>query len=152
MFNLIYDPKNPNIEKIRLIFNEGKWIYTPYLKVFILQEIPVYRVENSNLQKVLSFEIPFLNYELKKAFFYKIEDTVVGFINLCPHLNTPLDWDDDIFFNLHGNIVCKIHGAQFSHQDGRVLIGPARSSLYRVIVNELIEKKDNYLLLKGFYR
>lgn len=152
MLYTFYDPINPKLEGIQIVFSDGKWIYTPFLKVLLKEEIPVFRIQDIELQKVLSFEIPFLNQELREAFFYKIKENVVGFINLCPHLNTPLDWDDDFFFNIEGNIICRIHGAQFSNENGCVLSGPARSSLYKVIVEEIKEKCKLYLVLRGFYK
>ncbi len=64
----------------------------------------------------------------------------------------PLDFDDERFFNISGNIVCKIHGAQFCPLTGKVISGPARSPLFKVKCR--LEKINSIetLIIEGFFK
>lgn len=147
-----YNPLKPEIDKIHLIYNGNSWFYKPFLKVVLDQKIPDYEKDTSFFMKSLTVKIPFFEGELREAFFYKIKDQIIGFLNFCPHIQVPLDLGDHRFFNLEGNIICKVHGAQFSPYDGAVLLGPAKSSLFRVLVEEFVEEDQNFLIIKGFYK
>ncbi|MFN3604987.1 MAG: Rieske (2Fe-2S) protein [Leptonema sp. (in: bacteria)] len=149
---VLYNPFNPNIEEIELFYDGSYWFYRPFLQISINEEIPIYREENCNLIQALQFAIPFFRKELKNAFFYRKETQVLGFFNLCPHLQVPLDLDDNCFFSRNGNIICKIHGAQFSSYDGSVIHGPAKTSLYKILVEETVVGFHNFLIIKGFYK
>lgn len=149
---ILYNPLEPEIDKINLTYDGIHWLYQPFLKVNLNKSIPIYEQNSSFFIKSYTIEIPFFERELKEAFFYKIKNQIVGFLNFCPHIQVPLDLGDHRFFNLEGNIICKVHGAQFSPYDGAVLCGPAKSSLYRILVEELIKENQNFLIIKGFYK
>ena len=61
---------------------------------------------------------------------------VYGYVNSCPHLGTPLDWQGDRFISDDsGLIMCATHGAQFEIEDGACVSGPcAGQSLEAVAV------------------
>lgn len=50
---------------------------------------------------------------------------VFAFVNSCPHVGTPLDWQPDRFLTADGSqILCATHGALFRIEDGHCLAGP----------------------------
>ena len=52
-------------------------------------------------------------------------DTVLVYVNACPHIGTPLDWVPGRFLSADGSrIVCATHGAEFRIADGECLRGP----------------------------
>jgi nitrite reductase/ring-hydroxylating ferredoxin subunit len=49
------------------------------------------------------------------------------FVNRCPHLGVPLQWQDDRFLDKQGNyIICSTHGALFEKDTGLCIHGPCR--------------------------
>jgi len=55
----------------------------------------------------------------------KQQDTIRGYINSCPHLGIPLNWQPDEFLSLEGtHIQCSTHGALFNLDDGHCIAGP----------------------------
>jgi nitrite reductase/ring-hydroxylating ferredoxin subunit len=54
-------------------------------------------------------------------------DVVRAYINSCPHARTPLNWQEDKFFDLSGTyLLCASHGAAFELATGRCIRGPAK--------------------------
>lgn len=52
---------------------------------------------------------------------------VYFYLNRCPHLHVPLNWEPDRFLNPGGDLIqCSTHGAQFSIETGECLQGPCR--------------------------
>lgn len=52
-------------------------------------------------------------------------DEVFGYVNVCPHTGTPLDWVEDQFMTLDKHrIMCATHGAEFEIRNGRCIAGP----------------------------
>ena len=52
-------------------------------------------------------------------------ETVVAYVNSCPHVGTPLDWAPDTFLDPSGkHIQCSTHGALFRIGDGHCFAGP----------------------------
>jgi len=50
-----------------------------------------------------------------------------AYINSCPHARTPLNWQEDKFFDLSGTyLLCASHGAAFDIATGRCIRGPAK--------------------------
>lgn len=48
-----------------------------------------------------------------------------GYVNACPHLGTPLEFQPDRFLSADGShILCTTHGAIFRIEDGYCLAGP----------------------------
>ena len=55
-----------------------------------------------------------------------------GYVNVCPHTGTPLDWVEDQFMTLDKRrIMCATHGAEFEIHDGRCVAGPCRGDSLR---------------------
>ncbi len=54
-------------------------------------------------------------------------DTIRAYINSCPHTRTPLNWQEDKFFDLsHTYLLCASHGATFDIATGACIRGPAK--------------------------
>lgn len=54
--------------------------------------------------------------------------------NICPHLGTPLEWQEDQFLDQDGELIqCASHGALFIIETGECVYGPcAGMSLVKV--------------------
>lgn len=54
-------------------------------------------------------------------------DKAFGYLNVCPHAASPLDWVENQFMNLDkSHILCATHGAEFRIEDGFCVLGPCR--------------------------
>jgi nitrite reductase/ring-hydroxylating ferredoxin subunit len=52
---------------------------------------------------------------------------VKAYLNRCPHLGVPLNWDDDRFMDSEGSLLrCATHGALFEPDSGLCILGPCR--------------------------
>jgi nitrite reductase/ring-hydroxylating ferredoxin subunit len=52
-------------------------------------------------------------------------DAVFGYINSCPHIGVPLEFEPDEFISeFGGEILCSTHGARFRIADGYCVSGP----------------------------
>jgi len=50
---------------------------------------------------------------------------VFAYVDVCPHLGTPLETFPDRFLDLGGrHLLCSTHGARFRIEDGRCIFGP----------------------------
>ena len=50
---------------------------------------------------------------------------VYGYVNICPHAASPLDWVENQFMSLDkSHILCATHGALFEIADGKCVYGP----------------------------
>lgn len=56
------------------------------------------------------------------------------FLNRCPHLGVPLQWQRDRFLDEEGMFIrCATHGALFEKDSGLCILGPCRGdSLWRI--------------------
>lgn len=63
--------------------------------------------------------------DTREIFVVREGDSVFGYVNSCPHLGTPLNWDGDTFISADsGLILCATHGALFEIEDGACVSGP----------------------------
>ncbi len=63
--------------------------------------------------------------EAREIFVVREDGQVFGYVNSCPHLGTPLNWDGDRFVSDDsGLILCATHGALFEIEDGDCVSGP----------------------------
>jgi len=63
--------------------------------------------------------------EAREIFVVREGARVFGYVNSCPHLGTPLDWQSDRFIlDDSGLIMCATHGALFQIADGFCVDGP----------------------------
>ncbi len=78
-------------------------------------------------------------------FVIKNETGIFGYLDVCPHAGTPLEWQADRFFEETGTyIMCATHGAQFEVHNGLCVNGPCvGESLTRLPLK--IENEKIYL-------
>ena len=58
-------------------------------------------------------------------FAVKKDEQIFLYWNRCPHLGTPLEWEEDRFLDADGALIqCSTHGALFQIEDGKCLAGP----------------------------
>ena len=58
-------------------------------------------------------------------FLVRKDDQLHLYRNICPHLGTPLNWEEDKFLDPDGALIqCSTHGALFRIEDGLCLAGP----------------------------
>jgi len=72
----------------------------------------------------------------REIFVVRVGDGVNAYVNSCPHIGTPLEFQPDRFLTQDGSeILCSTHGARFEIDTGRCVAGPCRGqSLRRVLV------------------
>ena len=71
-----------------------------------------------------SFSINLEQGELE-GFVLKQDGQIRAYLNHCPHLGVPLNWQPDEFMSLEGtHIQCATHGALFNLEDGYCIAGP----------------------------
>ena len=77
-----------------------------------------------------------------QGFVHRHESGFSAFINNCPHVNLPLDFDDGRFyFDDVPGLLCRVHGAVFNEKSGECVEGPCRGqSLLALLVEEVDEK------------
>lgn len=75
--------------------------------------------------------------EFDQAFFYRLGDgEIVGYFNRCTHVSIPLDYDDGLFLDTAGFIMCRVHGARYELETGLRCFGPARTNLTRILIDQ----------------
>lgn len=65
--------------------------------------------------------------ELKNAYLFAVkrDGQIFLYRNSCPHLGTPLEWEEDTFLDPDGALIqCATHGALFEIETGRCIAGP----------------------------
>ncbi len=54
--------------------------------------------------------------------------------NRCPHLGTPLEWQEDRFLDADAALIqCSTHGALFRIEDGHCLAGPCKGKSLQAV-------------------
>jgi len=67
--------------------------------------------------------------EAGNRYFFAVKKNATIFLyrNSCPHLGTPLEWEEDRFLDSDGALIqCSTHGALFLIEDGRCIAGPCK--------------------------
>ncbi len=60
-------------------------------------------------------------------FAVKKDEQLFLYWNRCPHIGTPLEWEEDRFLDADGALIqCSTHGALFQIEDGLCLAGPCK--------------------------
>jgi nitrite reductase/ring-hydroxylating ferredoxin subunit len=78
--------------------------------------------------------------ERVEIFLYRNGRTVLGYVNSCPHIGTPLDWVPDQFMAPDGeHFQCATHGARFRTADGYCVFGPCVGKSLRALALALRE-------------
>ena len=63
--------------------------------------------------------------EAREIFVVRAGARAFGYVNSCPHLGTPLDWQVNRFISLDsGLLMCATHGALFEIEGGLCVDGP----------------------------
>ncbi len=83
-------------------------------------------------------------------FAVKKDDQIYLYWNRCPHLGTPLEWEEDRFLDADGALIqCSTHGALFRIADGECLVGPCQGKYLKpipfTIENTLVMVADELL-------
>lgn len=67
-------------------------------------------------------------------FVVKKDGQIYLYWNRCPHLGTPLEWEEDRFLDADAALIqCSTHGALFQIENGHCLAGPCRGKSLRAI-------------------
>ncbi|WP_299879938.1 Rieske (2Fe-2S) protein [uncultured Cocleimonas sp.] len=60
-----------------------------------------------------------------RIFIIRKADDVFGYLNVCPHALAPLEWNPDDFLDEKKEfIICSMHGAKFTIEEGTCVEGP----------------------------
>ena len=83
-------------------------------------------------------------------FVVKKDQQITLYFNRCPHLGTPLEWEEDRFLDADGALIqCSTHGALFRIEDGRCLAGPCKGKYLQavpfIIEQRIIMVEDRHL-------
>ncbi|MCH7816587.1 MAG: Rieske (2Fe-2S) protein [Proteobacteria bacterium] len=67
-------------------------------------------------------------------FTIKKDGQVYLYWNRCPHLGTPLEWEEDRFLDADAALIqCSTHGALFQIEDGHCLAGPCKGKYLQAV-------------------
>ena len=67
-------------------------------------------------------------------FAVKKDGVVYLYMNRCPHLGTPLEWEQDKFLDPDGALIqCSTHGALFAIESGHCLAGPCKGQYLKAV-------------------
>ena len=91
-----------------------------------------------------------IDYENAYLFAIKKNGQIHLYWNRCPHLGTPLEWQEDKFLDEDGELIkCSTHGALFNIDDGLCLIGPCKGKNLQkipfIIDNGILSVEEKYL-------
>lgn len=75
-------------------------------------------------------------------------ERVFVYVNSCPHIGLPLNWNPDRFLTVDGSrIICANHGAEFRIEDGCCVRGPCKGRILEsvpvTIVDGLIQVPEH---------
>lgn len=75
-----------------------------------------------------------IEYESRYIFAVRKDNLFHVYWNICPHLGTPLEWQEDQFLDSNGTLIrCATHGALFEIDSGKCLVGPCKGKSLRKI-------------------
>lgn len=75
------------------------------------------------------------------------DNQVQAYVNNCPHLRIPLNWQPDKFMDMeHQYIQCFTHGALFQPEDGLCVSGPCRGESLTPVETEMTDDYEIYLI------
>lgn len=79
------------------------------------------------------------------VFVIRKDGALHGYMNVCPHQGTPLDWKPDTFLTVDKDMIqCATHWALFRIEDGHCLKGPC---IGRSLTPVEIELRDGEVVL-----
>ena len=69
-------------------------------------------------------------------------DQVFGYQNICPHAQAPLEWKPDEFLDdKKEKIICALHGAIFTIEDGSCISGPCAGTALTAVKLHLVDSE-----------
>lgn len=72
--------------------------------------------------------------------------TVYFYLNQCPHLGLPLEWQANQFLNSDQSLIqCATHGALFEIDSGQCIAGPCQG---QALIALDIEVRDGFIFIK----
>lgn len=70
----------------------------------------------------------------------RFEAEVYVYLNRCPHLGIPLDWQPDQFLDDDGELIrCATHGALFTIDDGLCISGPCSGQYLQPVPHKVLD-------------
>ena len=75
-------------------------------------------------------------FEVNGTFLFAVkkDEQLHLYYNRCPHLGTPLEWEEDRFLDDDGALIrCTTHGALFEIGNGQCLVGPCEGKALHAI-------------------
>jgi nitrite reductase/ring-hydroxylating ferredoxin subunit len=83
----------------------------------------------------------------RRIFVVRWDSAVKGYLNVCPHVGTPLDWVPDKFFHPDDrHLICATHGALFLPENGLCVAGPCEGDSL-LAVDVAVE--DGWIVYRG---
>lgn len=80
------------------------------------------------------------------GFVLRFDGEIYAYLNHCPHMGVPLNWQPDQFMSLEAtHIQCSTHGALFNPDDGLCVSGPCRGQSLTKLNIETDNEGDIYL-------
>ena len=80
--------------------------------------------------------------KMTDIFIVRQGDKVYGYENTCPHAQAPLEWNPDQFLDENKEfIVCALHGATFTIDEGECVGGPCNGVGLTQVKLEQVENK-----------
>jgi len=97
--------------------------------------IPLFKVNEIKEGTAKGFEV-----NSTYLFAVKKDEQLHLYYNRCPHLGTPLEWEEDRFLDDDGALIrCATHGALFEIDNGKCLVGPCKGKALHAIEFEIRE-------------
>lgn len=76
--------------------------------------------------------------EHKHYFVVHYDNKIYVYINSCPHLSIPLEWQQDQFLDEDGELIkCHTHGALFTIEDGLCIEGPCLGKFLQAVPHKI---------------
>lgn len=88
------------------------------------------------------------NFEIDQVQLFAVNkaEQIFLYLNRCPHLHVPLNWEPNKFLNNSGDLIqCSTHGALFDIANGECLQGPCQGQSLQAIDYEV---KDGNIYIK----
>ncbi len=93
------------------------------------------------------FEVELGDDKTLDCFLLKQDDEIRAYLNFCPHLGIPLNWQPDQFMSLEGtHIQCSTHGALFQLENGYCFSGPCRGESLTPLNINVLPTGEIYLI------
>jgi len=92
------------------------------------------RFEDIPDSEAKGFEIPVEGGRPREILVARRGDAAYGYMNVCPHAGTPLDWKPDTFMSWDKRfLLCATHGALFEVETGLCVAGPCTGARLRPV-------------------